>query len=287
MFLLTPKLEEVAVYVHPERLPAFPKAWKPLIFTVNSSVITVRLTDQLCLVVTIDENRTIKVQCVDYNGGFVVSHPATDTALAYGVMAVKGFETLKNCEVIPHMNSASGDWGFFVQLYPWGTFVMPKSIDMSRPTSILGLGLGKKVDCLGVVLHPPNIVITVHLESPKVQRFLEHGKDYMLTAIKSSDTDIDIFLIMDGHLVMHNYSFDVRINKPNKPKHTDNVSFKCRLELDDKKKCTRFNFLNTKNNTVLVAQGCPSGEGDHLVSASLIGVFDAEISPCTQTQHDK
>lgn len=278
VFLLTPNLQEVAVYAHPERLPAFPKAWKPLIFTVNSSMITFRLTDQLCLVVTIDENRTIKVQCVDYNGGFAVSHPATDMALAYGVMAVKGFESLNNCEVIPRMNSASGDWGFFVQLYKWGTFVIPKSIDMSRPTSVLGLGLGKKADCLGALLHPPNIVIMVHLESPKVQRPLEYGKDYMLTAIKSSETDIDIFLIMDGQLVKYNYSFDIRINKPNKPKHTDNASFKCTLELDDKKKCTRFIFQNTKNSAVMVAQGCPSGQGDHLVSANLIAVFDAEIS---------
>lgn len=278
VFLLTPFLKEVAVYVHPDRLPAFPKAWKPLIFSVNKSMITFRLTDQLCLVVIIDASHTIKIQCVDYNGGFAVSHPATDMALAYGAMAVKGFDALENCEIIPHINSTSGDWGYFVQLYQWGTLVMPKSIDMTRPSSVLGLGLGKKCDCLGVLLHPPNMVVMIHLESPKVQRPLEYGKDYMLTAIKSSETDIDIYLIMDGQLIKYNYSFDIRINKPGKPKHTDNAAFKCTLELDDKKQCRRFNFQNSKNATVAVSQGCPSGQGDHLVSKQLIAVFDAEIS---------
>ncbi|XP_026193056.1 uncharacterized protein LOC34617342 [Cyclospora cayetanensis] len=278
VFLQTPILKEVAVYSHPERLPAFPKTWKPLLFTVNSSMITFRLTDRLCLVVTIDASRTIRVQCVDYNGGFAVSHPASDMALAYGALAVKGFEALPNCEIIPHINCASGEWGFYVQLFKWGTFVIPKSLDLARPTSILGMGLGKKVDCLGVLLHPPNLIVMVHLETPKVQRALEYGKDYMLTAIKSSETDIDIHLVIDGQLIVFNYSFDIRLNKVGKPKHTDNAAFKASLELDDKKKCTRFAFQSTKNTNVLVAQGCPSGQGDHLVSKDLIAVFDAEIS---------
>ncbi|CDJ35809.1 uncharacterized protein EMH_0092240 [Eimeria mitis] len=277
VFLSTPNLREVAVYSHPERLPAFPKAWKPLLFIVNESLIAFRLTDRVCLVVTIDESHTVKVQCVDYNAGFVVSHPSSNAALAYGAMVVKGFEALPNCEAIPRVNCASGDWGFFVQLYQWGTFVIPKSIDLTRPTSILGLGLGKKVDCLGVLMHPPNIIIMVHLESPKVVRALEYGRDYLLTAIKTSETDIDIYLIMDGQMTRFNYSFDLRINRPGKPKHHENVGFKCALELDDKKKCNRFIFQNTKCSTVVVPQGCPTGEGDHLVSSSLIAVFDAEI----------
>ena len=279
VFLLTPTLREVAVYSHPERLPAFPKAWKPLLFTVNASLIAFRLTDKVCLIVTIDESQTVKIQCVDYNAGFVVSHPSTNAALAYGAMVVKGFDALPNCEVIPHINCASGDWGFFVQLFQWGSFVIPKSVDLTRPTSILGLGLGKKVDCLGVLLHPPNIVIMVHLESPKVLRALEYGRDYLLTAIKTSETDIDIYLIMDGQMTRFNYSFDLRINRPGKPQHHDNVAFKCTLELDDKKKCNRFIFQNTKSASVVVPQGCPSGEGDHLVNKTLIAVFDAEI--CT------
>lgn len=277
VFLLTPNLKEVAVYSHTERLPAFPKSWKPLIFTVNMSMITFRLTDKLCLVVTIDENQTISVQCVDYNGGFAVSHPATNMALAYGCMATKGFEHLPNCEVIPRMNCASGDWGFFVELYKWGLLVLPKSLDLSRPASVLGLGLGKKTDCLGLIMHPPNMFIFIHLESPKVQRPLEYGIDYLLTAVKSSETDIDIFLLMDGQLVKANYSFDIRVNKPDKPKHTDNIGFKCTLEVDEKKKCTKFVFANTKHTTVIVSQGCPSGQKDHLVTEQLIALYDAEI----------
>lgn len=278
---MTPSLKDVAVYSHPERLPAFPKAWKPLLFTVNRSMITLRLTDRLCLVLTIDESNTVKMQCVDYNGGFVVSHPATDVAFAYGAMVVNGFTSLENCEVIPRMESASGDWGFFVQLFPWGSLVLPKSIDMTRPTSIMGLGLGKKADCLGTLLHPPNMVIMVHLETPKVQRSLEYGKDYLLTAIKSSETDIDIYLVMDGQMMKYNYSFDLRWNKPGKPKHNDNIGFKGTLELDEKKKCNRFIFHNSENASVLIAQGCPAGQGDHLVNKDLIAVFDAEISACT------
>lgn len=278
VFLSTPILNEVVVYTHPERLPTFPKSWKPLLFTVNKSMVLFRLTDTLCLLVLIDETRTMKIHCVDYNGGFAVSHPANDMALAYGSMAVKGCEGLKNCDIIPRISSSSGDWGFFVQMYKWGSFVIPKSIDLTRPTSVLGLGLGKKVDCLGILFHPPNMLLNVHLESPKVQRSIEYGKDYMLTAVKSSETDIDIYLNMDGHLVKYGYSFDIRINKEGKPKHTDNLGFKCSLELDDKKKCTRFNFQNTKNSSVLVSQGSPSGRADHLVSSQVIAVFDAEIS---------
>ncbi|CDJ39886.1 hypothetical protein, conserved [Eimeria tenella] len=277
VFLSTPKLKEVAVYSHPERLPAFPKSWKPLLFTLNSSVITFRLTDTLCLVVTIDESKTTKVHCVDYNGGFALSHPASDSALAYGSLAVKGFEALPHCEVIPRVTSAAGEWGFFVQLFQWGSFVVPKAVDLTRPSSILGMGLGKKVDCLGVLLLPPNLVVMVHLETPKVQRSLQHGKDYLLTAVKTSETDLDIFLVMDGQLSVFNYSFDLRLNRPNKPRHLDNAAFKGSLELDDKKKCSRFIFQNTKNSKVLVPQGCPLSEGDHLVSSSLIAVFDAEI----------
>lgn len=278
VFLSTPTLKEVAIYSHPERLPAFPKAWKPLLFILNSSMITFRLTDQICLVVTIDESHTIKVQCVDYNGGFALSHPATDVALAYGSMVVGGFEDLKNCMAIPHISGASGDWGFFVHLFQWGTLVLAKSIDMTRPASMLGVGLGKKVDCLGILLFPPNMIIMVHLESPKVQRLLEYGKDYMVTAIKSSDTDIDFYLIMDGQLVKYNFSFDPRQNKPNKPKYVAHANFKCLLDLDDKKKCKGFTFQNTKAAQVAVSQGCPSGQGEHLVSRDLIAVFDAEIS---------
>ncbi|KAL8448780.1 hypothetical protein Emag_003837 [Eimeria magna] len=278
VFLLTPTLKEVAVYAHPERLPAFPKTWKPLLFIVNSSVITFRLTDQLCLVVTIDKSNTIKVTCVDYNGGFIASHPATNMALAYGAMAVRGFEALENSAVIPHISSGVGDWSFFLQFYPWGTLVLPKTVGLVRSMSLLGVHFGKNADCLGVLLHPPNMVVFIHLYAPKVQRRLEHGKDFTLTAIKTSETDIDIYLIMDGQLMICGYSFDLRWNKENRPKHVDKVVFKCLLELDEKKKFKKFTFKNTNNTTLACSQGCPSNQGDHLVSQQLIGIFDAEIT---------
>ncbi|KAL8436512.1 hypothetical protein ACSSS7_001675 [Eimeria intestinalis] len=278
VFLLTPTLKEVAVYAHPDRLPAFPKTWKPLLFIVNSSVITFRLTDMLCLVVTIDRSNTIKVTCVDYNGGFIASHPATNMALAYGAMAVRGFEMLPNSAVIPHISSGVGDWSFFLQFYTWGTLVLPKTVSLQRSMSLFGVAFGKNTDCLGVLLHPPNMMVFIHLNAPKVQRRLEHGKDFTMTAIKSSDTDIDIYLIMDGQLIVCGYSFDLRWNKEGSPKHIDKVIFKCVLELDDKKKFKRFDFRNTKNTTVACSQGCPSNQGDHLVSQQLIGIFDAEIS---------
>ncbi|KAL8425413.1 hypothetical protein Efla_003641 [Eimeria flavescens] len=278
VFLLTPTLHDVAVYAHPDRLPAFPKTWKPLLFIVNSSVITFRLTDVLCLVVTVDKSNTVKVSCVDYNGGFLASHPATDAALAYGAMAVPGFEQLPNCSIIPPINSGTGAWSFFLQFFVWGTLILPKSVGLANPMSVLGVDLGKAVNCLGVLLHPPNMVISVHLSSPKLQRLLEHGKDYLLTAIKTSETDIDIYLILDGQLSIYNYSFDLRLNKENRPQHFDKAVFKCANEVDEKKKFKRFLFRNTKNSTVAVSQGCPSSPGDHLVSKQLIAVFDAEIS---------
>lgn len=265
------------MYVHPDRLPAFPKTWKPLLFRVNERVVTFRMTDTLSLIVTIEEDKTVKIQCVNYNDGFIAAHPATDMALAYGAYAVKGFDALPNCQALPKISASSGDWGFFMQFYPWGSALIAKSIELTRPASVLGVGLGKKVDCLGLVFHPPNLFLSVHLECPKVQRELVYGRDYLLTAIKSSETDIDVYLTMDNQLIKYNHSFDIRINKPDKPRSFNSVAFKCVHEVDEKKKVTKFNFVNTKNATVLMPEGSPSSSEDHLVSADLIAVYDAEI----------
>lgn len=281
VFIKTPNSQEVAVYVHPERLPTFPKTWKPLVFLLNSSAATFRLTENLCLVLVRDHDKTMHISCVDYNGGFACAHPATDLAVAYGSYAVKGFEKLEKCDVIPKMATMSGDWGFYIQFFAWGMLVIPKIVELTRPQSVLGaVGMGKRVETIGLIFHPPNMFIQVRLEiPPKTTRTVEFGKDFRVTAKKSSETDIDVYLIIDGQLAKYNYSFDIRVNKPDKPKHNDHIEFKCMIEGDDKKKPdAKYKVTPCKNSTLLLGQGSPSEPGSaQLVSEEVIAFFDAEI----------
>lgn len=287
VFIKTVHLGEVAVYAHHERLPTFPKTWKPLVFLVNASVSWVRLTENLCLLTTVDGQHKLQVSCVDYNGGFLCSHPCTDLGLAYGSYVNKTIESLTGtCQVIPHIACAKGEWGFFVFFYTWGAMFVPKAVDIARPGFMGNVGLAKKVDCVALVFHPPNIFLRIHLDAPKGHRQVEYCKDYLVTASKSSETDIDIYLIMDGQLVKYNYSFDIRINKHDKPKKIENVGFKCTVDLEDKKKINpKYHFHTQKNETVLVAEGCAAGgnDADHLVNRELVGIFDAEI--CLHLTH--
>lgn len=281
VMLKTPLSPEVTVYVHPERLPAYTKSWKPIAFLLNSSVATFRLTENVCLVVTRQEDGTISINCADYNGGFACAHPKLNLAAAYGSFAVRGFEKLKDCTVVPHVETSSGDWGFFVQFYPWGFLFIPKSVELSRPQSVLGaVGIGKKVETIGLVFCPPNLLVYVKLEIPsKTVRTVQFGKDFRVTAKASSETDIDIYAIVDEQLVKYNYSFDLRLNKPEKPKHVDSAYIKCTIEGEDKKKPdAKYKLVPSKNVTILLNQGCPpGGPTEQLVSEQVIACYDAEI----------
>nr|PIL96654.1 S15 sporozoite-expressed protein [Toxoplasma gondii COUG] len=287
VFLKSPISPDVAVYVHAERLPTFPKSWKPLVFILNQSLAMFRLTENLCLLVVAEKDKTMNISCVDYNGGFACTHPSTNMVVAYGSYVLKNFEKLPSCQAIPKMLTASGDWGFFVQFYPWGFFFIPKSVELTRPQAVLGaVGMGKKVDTIGLVFHPPNMFINVKLDIPaKTTRALQFGKDFQVTAKKTSETDIDVFLVIDGQLAKYNYSFDIRINKPERPKHTDNIHFKCSCDAEEKKKPDpKFKLSACKDSLILLEQGCPSGNPDEqLVSEQLIACFDAEV--CLYSTH--
>ncbi|PFH34764.1 S15 sporozoite-expressed protein [Besnoitia besnoiti] len=281
VFIKAPFANDVAVYVHPDRLPAFPKSWKPLVFLLNESVGTFRLTENLCLVLTVQQDKTMSISCVDYNGGFACAHPKTNVAAAYGSYVVKGFEKLPQCEVIPKMVTSSGDWGFFVQFYEWGFLFIPKSVELIRPQSVLGaVGVGRRVETVGLIFHPPNMFIHVKLDiPPKTTRNIEFGKHFQITAKKTSETDIEVYLVLDNQLAKYSYSFDIRVNKPEKPKHTDHIHFKCNVEPDEKKKTDpKYKLTASKDSAVLMGQGCPSGSpSEQLVNEQVIAYYDAEI----------
>lgn len=302
IFIKAPLINDVAVHELPERLPAFHKSWKPLVFLLNDSAATFRVTENLCLVLTKDQQQQVNIRAVDYNGGFCCAHPSTFIATAYGSFAVPGFDALPQCFSIPRMHTAAGDWGFYVHFFPWGFLFIPKSVEIVKPQMVLGaVGLGKKVETVGLLFHPPNLYLEIKLDAPsKTCRLLEAGRDFFVTARKEDETDLVVYLVLDGQLAKYSYSFDLRINKPGKPKHHEGLFFKCApppknagAGATDRKGAPhagaggtdpqqgmahRFILTDTKQVKVLQHEGSPIGTPkEQLVNNQTIAYMDAEI----------
>lgn len=280
VYIKLPKIEKVITYNNSTRLPTFTRLWKPTVFLINETTYTIRLTEEIALIITrADENTTeFNVYSVGYNSGFCCAHPTSSYGLAYGGYVVK---TLKNCIEIPHIDSTKGPWGFLMQFYTWGGLVIPKEIELSKPSSLIGSITGAhKTDKIGIIFHPPNIFLHLHLDAPpKTCRTLTHGKDFVITAKKESSTDINIYLLIDGQLVLYNYSFDLRINKQGGNKVNQMIKFKAHVEKEEKTKLKpKFIFKESKEMRIPVAAGSPTSELNFLISEEVIAIFDAEIS---------
>lgn len=278
--------DNVLTYDHTERLPTFLKAWKPLVFLVNKKVAWVRLTVDLAFVVTCSSSGALTVNCIDYNGGYLCSHPFTDLGLAYGSYAVPALNSLppSDVEVMPRVEGSSGNWGFWLQFYEWGVMKIPKTLDFFMPQMLMGVvGMAKRRNVVGVIFVPPRLYLRVELDGPgNTSRQLTYGKDWAVTAKKTSTTDVEVYLLMDGQLMKNNHSFDIRINKVEKSASTFPVKFRFTITKEEANAAKqsgapqRFAFKGTKEMEVVLSQGCPTEQLNHLHSDQLHSIFDAE-----------
>lgn len=278
VYIKIKSIDSIITYHHSCRLPTFVKNWRPLLFIINKTTFTVRLTTDLALLLTRenDESTTINVTSIDFNKGFCCSHPKSEYGIAYGSYIIK---SLRNCIEIPEIYSSGGPWGFFVQFCDWGGIVIPKEIEYSTPSNIISSMISKGNDKIATIFHPPNILLHIHISGPrKFCRQLAHGRDFGITAIKESVTDLNIYLVIDGQTIVYNFSFDIRINKPGGMKVNKVIKLKAvRSEKD--KSCNTLAFKSCKDVTVPINSGSPTRtEFGHLLSNQVLAIFDAETS---------
>ncbi|CAD51227.1 hypothetical protein PFAG_02037 [Plasmodium falciparum Santa Lucia] len=265
-----PGFKEKINYNHTERFPTFLKNWKIIVSILNEHVTLIRINAETALIININEKKNVTVKSVDFNNGFLCVNPHTNLAIAYGDFALS---SLKKCELIQNIPHEGGKWGFFTHLFKWGHIIIPKELEIKLPSPGLKL-IGKKIDTLAIVSIPPNIHIHVKLDGPKCIRKLEYGQDYNITAIKSSESDVDIYILFDGHLLKYEFSFDIRLNKPEKGRSLHSAKLKC---INKSKEVTSFIFQETKNCKILLGSNCPSDNLGHLLNSQTIAIFDAEI----------
>ncbi|CRH02498.1 conserved Plasmodium protein, unknown function [Plasmodium relictum] len=264
-----PGLKEKINYNHPVRFPTFLKNWKIIVNLINENVIVIRINTETAIIISINEKKNITVKSIDFNNGFLCVNPHTNLAIAYGDFALS---ELKKCEKIPPIVHEGGEWGFLVHLFKWGHIIVPKELEMKLPSPGLKL-IGKKVDTVAIVSIPPNIHVHVKVDGPKCIRKLEYGKDFNITAIKSSESDVDIYLLFDGQLLKYEFSFDTRLNKPEKGRSNHNAKLKCTSK---NKEVSSFTFQQASNLKLLLASNCPSDNLGHLLSNQTIAIFNAE-----------
>ncbi|SBT80766.1 conserved Plasmodium protein, unknown function [Plasmodium malariae] len=264
-----PGIKEKINYNHRERFPTFLKNWKIILSMLNEHVTLIRINSETALVISINDKNNVTVKSVDFNNGFLCVNPHTNLAIAYGGFALSG---LKNCELVPSITHEGGEWGFFVHLFKWGHIIIPKDIEIKLPAPGLKL-IGKKIDTIAIISLPPNIYIQVKIDGPKCLRKLEYGQDYSITALKSSESDIDIYLLFDGKLLKYEFSFDTRLNKPGKGRCINYAKLKC---TNKSKEVTSFIFQETPNCKILLNSNCPSENLGHLLCNQTISIFDAE-----------
>lgn len=267
--IILPQLKEKLSYNHPKRFPTFLKNWKIVVTLVNSNIVLIRINTETALIVSIDGKKHASVRAVDFNSGFLCVNPESNLAIAYGGFALN---ELRNCEKVPTIINEGGHWGFFVHLYKWGHLIVPKEMELKLPSPGLKL-IGKKIDTIALISIPPNILVHVRIDGPKCSRKLEYEKDFNITAIKTSETDIQIYLLFDGQLLKYEFSFDIRLNKPEKGRSNQNVKLKC---TGKNKEATSFIFQNAPNFSVLLSANCPHDNLGHLLSNGTIGIFNAE-----------
>ncbi|EUD68934.1 hypothetical protein C922_00625 [Plasmodium inui San Antonio 1] len=264
-----PGLQEKINYNHKERFPTFLKNWKIIVSMINEHITVIRINTETAIIVSINEKSTVTVKCVDFNSGFLCVNPHTNLAIAYGGFALS---ELKKCELVPNITHEGAEWGFFVHLFKWGHIIIPKDIEIKLPSPGLKL-IGKKIDTVATISLPPNIYIQVKIDGPKCIRKLEYGQDYSITAIKSSESDIDIYLLFDGQLIKYEFSFDTRLNKVGKGRSINYAKLKC---TNKSKEVTSFVFQATANSKLLLDSNCPTDNMGHLLCNQTISVFDAE-----------
>ncbi|CAI7723412.1 conserved Plasmodium protein, unknown function [Plasmodium vivax] len=264
-----PGLQEKINYNHRERFPTFLKNWKIIVGMLNEHITVIRINTETAIIVSINEKSNVTVKCVNFNNGFLCVNPHTNLAIAYGDFALS---ELKKCELVPNITHEGAEWGFFVHLFKWGHIIIPKDIEIKLPSPGLKL-IGKKIDTVAIISLPPNIYIHVKIDGPKCIRKLEYGQDYSITAIKSSESDIDIYLLFDGQLIKYEFSFDTRLNKVGKGRSINYAKLKC---TNKSKEVTSFVFQATANSKLLLDSNCPTDNMGHLLCNQTISVFDAE-----------
>ncbi|CBZ52465.1 conserved hypothetical protein [Neospora caninum Liverpool] len=280
VYLKVPTIATVVSWTSPERLPVLTKSWKPAIFLLNSCYVAVRyIPDSVLLLTRPDESSTAwNVTPVSYGRGFISLDPCNEKVISYGSFAIP---EAVNTLALPQQPGPSKN-DFFIQYFPWGLLVIPKHIDISKG-GLCGGGNSK----LAMVIHPPNVFITVQLLFPaKLAKTLQYETDFVITAKKASESDIVIYLIVDGQLVSYDYSFDIRINKPEKPPVNVLAKFKTFFSSDeltkikaakaDKKPYNpRITFAESDVQKVIVQEGSPLSQG-HLLTEQTAAVYDAE-----------
>ncbi|CAG9472138.1 unnamed protein product [Plasmodium vivax] len=264
-----PGLQEKINYNYRERFPTFLKNWKIIVGMLNEHITVIRINTETAIIVSINEKSNVTVKCVNFNNGFLCVNPHTNLAIAYGDFALS---ELKKCELVPNITHEGAEWGFFVHLFKWGHIIIPKDIEIKLPSPGLKL-IGKKIDTVAIISLPPNIYIHVKIDGPKCIRKLEYGQDYSITAIKSSESDIDIYLLFDGQLIKYEFSFDTRLNKVGKGRSINYAKLKC---TNKSKEVTSFVFQATANSKLLLDSNCPTDNMGHLLCNQTISVFDAE-----------
>ncbi|CAA9990853.1 hypothetical protein, conserved in Apicomplexan species [Plasmodium knowlesi strain H] len=264
-----PGLQEKINYNHRERFPTFLKNWKIIVGMLNEHITVIRINTETAIIISISEKKNVTVKCVDFNNGFLCVNPHTNLAIAYGGFALS---ELKKCELVPSITHEGAEWGFFVHLFKWGHIIIPKDIEIKLPSPGLKL-IGKKIDTVAIISLPPNIYIHVKIDGPKCIRKLEYGQDYSITAIKSSESDIDIYVLFDGQLIKYEFSFDTRLNKVGKGRSINCAKLKC---TNKSKEVTSFIFQPTANSKLLLDSNCPTDNMGHLLCNQTMSVFDAE-----------
>lgn len=282
VYLKFPNINQIVTYTSPERLPTFSKSWQPIVFVLNENVITVRLTQETALLVTRNSasESSFNVVAVKYNQGFICVHPCTNLVLCYGSYSIT---SLKNCLTIPSLGSAAGPWNYIIQFFEWGTLILCKNIKIYKQNLVKGLcGGGGKSGHFGLLYCAPNMFLHLTLVTPMgISRSLKHGENFAATAKKISESDITIYLLLDGQLAVYEYSFDMRLNKPNLPGVHVPIKFKVVTEKkkDGAKKDGDPEWIFAENKTVKVPvkEGCPTTDFDYLVNNEVVAMYDAEI----------
>ncbi|EPT30228.1 S15 sporozoite-expressed protein [Toxoplasma gondii ME49] len=280
VYLKVPTISTVVSWTSPERLPVLTKSWRPSVFLLNACYIAVRYIPESVLILTRpDENSTAwNVTPVSYGRGFCSLDPCNETVVSYGSFSIpEAVHTL----ALPQQPGPSKN-DFFIEYFPWGLLIIPKHIDICK-SGLCGGGNSK----LAMVIHPPNMFITVQLQFPsKMAKSLQYETDFVLTAKKTSESDIVVYLVMDGQLVCYNYSFDIRINKPGKPHVNVVAKFKTFFSAEELAKIKaakadkqayvpRVTFAENDTQKVIVREGSPLSQG-HLLTEQTAAVYDAE-----------
>ncbi|KAF8819975.1 S15 sporozoite-expressed protein [Cardiosporidium cionae] len=286
VYMKIPGIDAVVTWTSPDRLPIFEKSWKPIIFIMNKTTTAIRLTRETVLLLTRESSTTdaVKVQPIDYNNGFCCVHPCTDIGIVYGSYAVS---PLHDCLKIPQHPGMDSNWGFYMQFFPWGFLLTPKTVEIAKP-KVWNRFFHKTNEQFALIYNQPSMFIALKFLLPRGYfRTLEYEKDFAVTAKKVSETDITILLLLDGQLIKQNFSFDLRTNRVGKALFTIPTVFKIVISKAEKQKMVemakidhvyqpKWTVVQSSELEVPIASGAPSEDLGHLVCSQTAAIFDAE-----------